>query len=244
MPPRKLRMLVGPFSDPRLFVMVQKEFFIYFKDLCSLKPEEDVLDIGCGCGQMAIPLITYLNRGSLYEGFDIIPSLIKWCQKNISSKYKNFNFRTADVYNRFYNPNGKYQASQYEFPYMNESFDFLIAKSVFTHMLPSEMENYFSNAARVLKSGGRCLFSFFLLNNESLEMMNASKCTLDFKYDFEKYRVVNAASPEEAVGYEETFVLDLYRKYGLRVTYPIHYGSWCGRPKILSYQDIVVACKE
>ena len=75
-------------------------------------------------------------------------------------------------------------------------------------------------------------------------MTNAAEISLDFRYNYENYRVVNATSPEEAVGYEENFILNLYRKHGLKITYPIHYGSWCGRHKFLSYQDIVVACKE
>jgi len=164
-------------------------------------------------------------------------------QKNISSKYPNFHFRLAELFNKRYNPKGKYKASEYKFPYGNESFDFVFAKSVFTHMLPQDMENYFSEIARVLRRGKRCLISFFLLNEESLKLINAKKSTLDFKYDFEKYRTIDPNTPESAVCYDEAFILGLYKKYGLKINQPIRYGSWCGRLNFLSYQDIIIASR-
>jgi hypothetical protein len=68
----------------------------------------------------------------------------EWCQGNISSKYPNFRFQLADVYNTEYNPGGTHRASEYESPYEDESFDFVILTSAFTHMLPEEVSNYLS----------------------------------------------------------------------------------------------------
>jgi len=113
-------------------------------------------------------------------------------------------------------------------------------------MLPEDVENYFSEIARVLTRGGRCFITFFLSNEESLELINTKKSTLDFKYEMEKYRTTNANVPEEAVCYDEAFILSLYEKYGLKVNEPIHYGSWCER-RDPSYQDtiqdIIIATK-
>jgi len=123
---------------------------------------------------MAIPLTKYLSEGS-YEGIDIIPYHINWCKKNIMSRYPNFRFQMADVFNKLYNPKGKYKPSEYEFPYQDEDFDFVFLTSVFTHMLPKDMENYFSQIARVLRKKGRCLITFFLLNKESLRLIEMVK---------------------------------------------------------------------
>jgi len=243
-PPHKLRCRVGPFSGARYYRAVGEEFFQYFKDLGGLELNEDLLDVGCGCGQMAVPLTKYLGQSGTYEGFDIIGTMIEWCRKNISSKYPNFHFGLADLFNKMYNPKGKYKASEYKFPYRNESFDFVFAKSVFTHMLPQDMENYFSEIARVLKRGKRCLISFFLSNKESLKLINTGQSTLDFKCEFGKYRTVDPNTPEGAVCYDEAFILGLYEKYGLKIKQPIRYGSWCGRLNFLSYQDIIIASKE
>ena len=138
---------------------------------------------------------------------------VNWCRKKIASKYPNFHFQLADVFNKKYNPSGKYKASEYKFPYENASFDFVSLTSVFTHMLPQDMENYFCEIARVLKRDGRCLVTFFLLNEESLQLINAGKSTLDFKYDFGRYRAISTSVPEAAICYDEAFILGLYKKY-------------------------------
>ena len=38
-------------------------------------------------------------------------------------------------------------------------------------MLSADMENYLKQIARVLKPGGRCLITYFLLNPESAKLM-------------------------------------------------------------------------
>lgn len=228
-------------SDYGFFKQIGEEFFGYFKDLAELKPNERVLDIGCGIGRMAVPLTKYLDRNGSYEGFDIVADGINWCSKKITPHHPNFNFQLADIFNSKYNPNGKYLASEYKFPYESESFDFIFLTSVFTHMLPDDVDHYFSEIRRVLKNGGRCLITFFLLNEESLQLVNDKKSTLNFKHDFGKYRVIDTHVQEAAICYDEALVLDLFHKYELKIRPPIHYGSWCGRPDFLSYQDIIVA---
>jgi SAM-dependent methyltransferase len=241
-PPTRL-MFDGP-RDVATFKENGEEFLRYYIELCGLKPHERVLDVGCGIGRKTIPLTTYLDETGSYEGFDVNRVGIDWCRKKISARYPNFRFQHADVFNKRYSPEGKYRASEYRFPFEDAFFDFVVLGSVFTHMLPADMENYFSEIARVLKEGeGRCLISFFLLNEEVLELIEAQKSTLDFKYDMGRYRVVDADVPEQAVCYEESLVLGLYDKYGLRINRPIHYGSWCGRRDFLSYQDLIIAQK-
>ena len=46
-------------------------------------------------------------------------------------------------------------------------------------------------------------------------------------------------SPESAVAYDESFVMQLLEKYGLAVEQRI-YGRWSGREGGLSYQDILI----
>ena len=88
------------------------------------------------------------------------------------------------------------------------------------------------------------MITFFLLNKESLQLINARKSTLDFKYEFGEFRTIDANTPEAAVCYDEAFVFSLYEKHGLRITQPIRYGSWCERSVFLSYQDTIIASKE
>jgi SAM-dependent methyltransferase len=222
---------------------VGEEFFRYFVELGHLRPHESVLDVGSGSGRMAVPLTDYLSGEGAYEGFDISAEAVRWCRERITATFPNFRFEVSDIYNAAYNPQGTYQASEYRFPYENGTFDFVFLTSVFTHMLPRDMEHYFSEIARVLKPGGRCLITYFLLNEESTPMIDAGRAILNFAERGELYRTINRSRPEDAVAYDEKFVRSLYAKYGLAVGEPVYYGSWCGREKFLSLQDMVLAYK-
>jgi ubiquinone/menaquinone biosynthesis C-methylase UbiE len=228
----------GPFEE------IGEEFLRHFIELGNLKPDERVLDLGCGIGRMAVPLTSYLGDRGSYEGFDVYPKGISWCQENITSRYPNFRFRVADIRNKEYNPGGRFAASEYELPYNEASFDFVFLTSVFTHLLPNEVDNYLSEIRRVLAPGGRCLATFFLLNEESLDLLCSGSSTIDFKHDFGEYRTKNASTLEAAVAYPESFIRNLYSRHGLSIADPIRYGSWPGRTDFLTYQDIVVALRE
>ncbi|MCT4572638.1 class I SAM-dependent methyltransferase, partial [Bacillus thuringiensis] len=56
LPPPELVQYVG--GD---FKKVGKEFLKHFIQIGALKPNEKVLDVGCGVGRMAVPLLNYLN---------------------------------------------------------------------------------------------------------------------------------------------------------------------------------------
>jgi len=239
-----MRLQVGPYFDSRFYRQVAEEYANYIKRFCAIKPNASILDIGCGTGSIAIALTKYLGQNGKYEGFDINDTMIEWCKKNISSTYPNFHFQFSDVFNKRYNPKGRCKASQYKFPYENESFDFVLVKSVFTHMLPKDMENYLYEVARVLKKNGHSLITYLLLNPESLGLMSKKLATLgDFKYVFTNYRVIDKITPESAVCYDEKYIRSIYKKFKLNIIKPIYYGSWCGRKKFLGFQDIVIASK-
>lgn len=238
--PPKLLIFVGGGN----FRKIGAEFFRYFKEFAGLEPHEKILDVGCGIGRIALPLTRYLDKNGCYEGFDVVKPGIQWCMNRITKRHANFSFRFVDLYNRNYNPQGKYRASDFKFPYNGQSFDFVFLISVFTHMLPEEMENYFSEIARVLKKGGRCFITFFLINKESLGCIAAKKSFVEFKYDFDNYWAIDDKVPEATVAYDEMFVRGMFMKNGLQIRTPILFGSWCGRENFLSYQDVIIAAKQ
>jgi len=239
--PPKRKIFVGGRED---YKRIGEEFLRYFIELGGLEPDERVLDVGCGIGRMAVPLTKYLNERGSYEGFDIVPDGINWCRKKITAKHPNFRFQLADIFNKKYHPRGRYRSSEYRFPYASESFDFVFLTSVFTHMLPDDMEHYFSEISRVIKKGGRCLITFFLWNEEALQLINAGKSIYDFKYEGKGFRTIHRDTPESAVAYDERFIRGMYEKFRFTIREPIHFGSWCGRENALAYQDVIIAVKE
>jgi ubiquinone/menaquinone biosynthesis C-methylase UbiE len=204
-----------------------------------LQTNERVLDVGCGCGQMALHLENYLDKGGSYVGLDIHRRSINWCQKKIASRHRNFHFAHIDVRNLAYNPNGSQPAEAYRFPFDDHSFDLIVLKSVFTHMRPPEVSNYLSEVSRLLKNDGRCLATFFLLNDEQAALGSKGANELAFNFGAGEWRYVHEHSPESAVAYDESFVMQLVEKYGLAVEQRI-YGRWSGREDGLSYQDILI----
>ena len=91
-------------TDVAEFEKVGRDFFNYFLDLGKIKPDDYILDVGCGQGRMAAPLTKYLSEKGRYVVFDIRRQDIEWCQKKITPKHSNFRFQTADVFNKAYNP--------------------------------------------------------------------------------------------------------------------------------------------
>lgn len=220
-----------------------EEFLKIYQEVCGLQPDEKMLDVGCGIGRKTLPLTRYFNAQAVYEGVDITKAGIDWCREKITPRFPNFQFHHLSVYNKHYNPSGQYQPSEYTFPFAAESFSFVMLGSVFTHMLPADVENYLSEIHRVLMRGGRCLITYFLLNDQSLRLLETGKSTLDFKHVLDGYRAVSRTSPEEAIAFDESWVRRLYKKVGLKIV-RLDYGSWCGRENYASYQDLMLAVKD
>jgi len=235
-PPRHLN-----YAGDGDFEATGNEFLQYFTDLAGLKPEHRVLEVGCGIGRMARPLTTYL-KGGTYEGIDIVPRGIRWCQSHISANYPNFRFHLADIKSAMYNPHGRFNPTEYRFPFGNSEFDFIVLTSVFTHMMKRDLENYLAEIARTIRPDGTCLVTFFLLNNDTRQLIAGGMSSLNFQFFRDGSHIDDERSPDRAVAYDEEYIQALYGELGFTVE-TVRYGGWCGRTDYLSYQDIVVARK-
>jgi len=243
LPPPELVSYASGSYDEELFRATGCEFFNYFRDLCRLRPSARVLDLGCGCGRMAIPLVGHLDRTGSYEGIDIHSPSIEWATENIAANFPDFRFQRADVSNSTYNPQGKVPQHRYRLPFPDRSFDFAFMTSVFTHMLPSGLENYFREVVRVLRVGGRALMTFFLLNERSAKFIHARKSEFQFPFRWDICAVQSAEHPEHVVGYNEMAIKRMCRSYGMRLHGPIIPGRWTGNPDGMSFQDLVITQK-
>lgn len=234
-PPRRLS-----FVGAGDFEQTGREFLGYFTELGGLRPGDRVLDMGCGIGRMAVPLTEFLDGGS-YEGFDVGREMIRWCERNVTPRHPAFRFTWAPVYNAKYNPFGHLDAREFRFPYETASFDFAFATSLFTHLRRDEVGHYLEESARVLRPGGSCLLTFFLLTPEAERAVEEGRAMLDMRHSVDGGATTDPRQPEEAIAFRPEVVRELMGAAGLEIREPIHAGVWGGAPDGLTLQDLVVA---
>jgi SAM-dependent methyltransferase len=223
------------------FYEIGHEFVGYFKDIGGLQPNERILDAGCGCARMAIPLTDYLDANGSYEGFDVVREYIEWDQQNVTPKFPRFGFHHVDVWNSMYNAEGKLQADSFRFPFADNDFDFAFLTSVFTHMFRADIAHYLDELHRVVRPGQRVFATYFVMNDEARRLVETEKSALEFKPTDGGYWIINEEVPEAAVAYDEAELRALHKEHGFKeLSGGFQYGSWSGRDKYLSYQDIVV----
>lgn len=202
-----------------------------------------LLDVGCGCGKIARPLVGYLGAQGGYDGIDITHAAIDWC-RDAYRGHPNFRFHLADLQSSRYNAGGATRASEYRFPFEANSFDVVFLGSVFTHLLPADTAHYLREIGRVLKPGGRCLSTFFVLDTQALANVEAGRTTPAFPHRWgnEGCRVELLDVPEAAIAYDEAAVRRMVTEAGLVVD-AINHGEW-GRGRLVPHwQDEVWSSK-
>jgi ubiquinone/menaquinone biosynthesis C-methylase UbiE len=223
------------------FRAVGAEFLHHFVALGALRPDDHVLDLGCGIGRMAVPLTQYLSDRATYLGIDVVEDGIRWSQEQISTMYPNFRFLRLDVRHPIYNPAGTSVATAVRLPAENASIDFAIVVSVFTHLLPPEMLAYAGEIARVLKPGGRCFCTAFIMNEASRGALRRAAGRLPFDPNAPgPVHFAFSDNPLAAVAHDEAWLFERLALQGLRIAGPARYGRWSGRDDGLSYQDLCI----
>ena len=209
----------------------------YFIAYCGLRPNGSVLDIGSGMGRSAVALTQFLSKEGSYRGFDVVERGVAWCTKNITSRFPNFLFKYIPLNNDLYRPGGE-APETFRFPYPDKTFDLIIVNSVFTHMVANEVENYFNEMARVLKTGGTAYTTFFLYEHGQ----NTFPDGFDFPVDREHFRLMDGGVQSANVAYRKDYLeKELAGKNGFKTRY-LFEGSWRGLPKkdCKEFQDLVI----
>jgi SAM-dependent methyltransferase len=193
------------------FVAVGDQITTLLCTYASLGQKSRVLEIGCGCGRNAISLAGFLGDGN-YTGMDIEPVALEAARNNSLLRRKHFVFDLLDVLNDVFNPTGRYLATEYVLPYPDESFDVVFLISVFTHMLTDEVRNYATQIARVLKPGGRCFLTAYLLDQD----MDGQQ--RKFPYKSQEHSYEDEAIPGIAVAYESSFLQSAFAANGMEIS--------------------------
>jgi ubiquinone/menaquinone biosynthesis C-methylase UbiE len=213
----------------------------HLQKYASLNSQSKVLEIGCGCGRTGFALSRILDNGN-YTGMDIEKISLESCKQSPLFIRKEFRFDYLDVQNDEYNPEGANRADSYKFPYESNEFDVIFLVSVFTHMLTDDVKNYIAEISRVLKPGGICMVTTFLMDK------GRQTNGISFSHNEKDHYFYNQAMPEVAVGYYSDFYAAQFALSGLIQMHEILWGSWRNSHEIVSSsgfaQDIIFFIKE
>ncbi len=215
---------------------IGQSLFETVRKVCRVKPTDAILDIGSGCGRVAVPLTGFLDRGT-YDGVDIVLPMVKWCQQNITPGFPNFRFHHADLKNTLYSDAGQ-DAAGYTFPFKDASFDVIFATSVFTHLVPKSAFRYAQEIARVLRpTTGRALLTFYLTHDDyRARVSRGETLAATFPHQLDGYSVSRLDNPEAVTAYEEAGAAKMLRDAGLSVD-SISRGWWSGNKSGWTHQD-------
>jgi SAM-dependent methyltransferase len=221
------------------FIQQGDKMLSYFTSFCSLKPDSNVLDVGCGIGRMARPLAGYLSSQGSYEGFDIVTEGIQWCSKAYVN-YPNFRFKYISLKNDLYNLSTLQEASEFTFPYSADIFDLIILTSVFTHMQENSVRNYLKEIGRVIRKDKFCFCTFFVITPESLNFLNHQKNPF-FKYRFTNYFLHDLKVKDANIAFKYDVIEEMAADAGLMI-HSFYPGWWAGlnEKECLDFQDIVI----
>ncbi len=130
----------------------------------GLRPDSDLLEIGCGMGRLAYALNGFFDTGT-YTGFDVSAAAIAWLDEHYAPLLPNFRFDLIDVRNTRYNTEGSTDAEAVRFPYPDDAFDMVCSYAVLIHMPLPEVRHYMGEARRVVRPGGTAIMSVFAVTD-------------------------------------------------------------------------------
>jgi SAM-dependent methyltransferase len=239
LPPENLLAGVGPGEYWR----IGRETVALVDELVTVRPEDRILDVGCGLGRVAWPLAGRLGRRGSYTGLDVSRQYVEWCRQNLGLPPRRFTFHQADIRTSAYNTEGLVAAEDFVFPWPAESFDLALSISLFTHLMPAALQHYLREIRRTLRPGGRIFSTFFLLDARGKEAVASGFTYPTFTEPIEHGLVHDPLVPEDGVAYEPDWVFASFEEAGLVVT-GVHAGEWKTFLEERSYQDVVVAVRE
>ena len=116
---------------------VEKQMLIGY----GLEAADTLVDVGCGSGRLAKALVPHLTKGR-YLGTDVVQELLDYARQGCPPRWQ---FALVE---------------DIRIPFPDNCADFACFFSVFTHLLHEETYCYLLEAQRVVKPGGRIVFSF------------------------------------------------------------------------------------
>lgn len=228
------------------FRAIGAEFLRHFVEIGGLSPRDDVLDVGCGFGRMALPLARYLDPTARYLGLDIVAEPVAWCRRHVAPLHPGFAFEHADIRDPLYNPAGALPADSGFLGSVPAPLgwrpDFIAMDSVLTHLERPAIDRLLTDARSVLRPGGHLLLTAFL-TGEGTPPPGTACCFPPAAWRLDRPLTGLRGEPTTAaVGISWQWLTEAMGKAGLRPE-RVSFGHWRrGHEEGTAFQDLVVAC--
>lgn len=208
-----------------------------------------MLDVGCGVGRLYLAARPYLGASDTYTGMDVSNSFLEICRRRY--KDQNVSFVHLDASNPLYASDGSVENAPW--PFEANSFNFVTALSVWTHLSERDFRFYLAELGRTLAPGGKALITFFILDDDYDATLSSRTDNQSHFYpqpstmwifDQPAYGSSSyfyprwAEVPEVAIGVSKAAFDDAVAQANLKV---VQYFSGCWKEQPgLHFQDIVV----
>lgn len=201
-----------------------------------VRPADSVLDVGCGPGSMVSGLLGRIGPEGSYVGFDVHRPSVEWCRRRYGGD-RRCRFELARFDSPYATLRGR-PVEQYSFPVADGTADFVLAKSVFTHLLPAEAKRYLEEIRRALSPGRPAMVTGFLFAADSRTGRGRSRyfsCTDSVG----RFRWRSQLRPQSAVAYERGWFERMVKEAGLRVQW-LSPGFFPGDAASIAGQDVLI----
>ena len=155
----------------------------------GLEPHHTILDIGCGTLRGGRHFIKYLNPGK-YTGTDISSAAIEYAKTLVRQE------GLSDKQPRLILTESKELTFE---EFTGETFDYLLAQSVFTHLKHEHIEECFKYVGTIMKENSVFFFTFF----EADRFVQRSR--KNFSYPFSFFETLSLQYGFEAQNYSDDY---------------------------------------
>jgi len=136
----------------------------------GLLPTHTILDIGCGTLRGGRYFIRYLQPNK-YTGIDISPAALNYAEKLVTEE--NLSEKKPRL---LLNKDKKLKFKEFS----NETFDYIIAQSVFTHLRPEDITECFEYISNIMTK--ESLFYFTYWESSKIEQVGLKDFTYSFQF--------------------------------------------------------------
>lgn len=223
-PPRRLRYVgEGDYTE------VGETWLGLLRSLALVRPDERVLEIGCGAGVLTRPLERHLGPGARYVGYDDDAGAIEWCTTAYRDR-PDFSFElTADL-----------SAPDLVLPFQDETFDVVVMHDELPHLPPEAVAARLREARRVMIGEGRLFATAYLLDADARTALADGTAAIAFHADDGAPAAEGEHGGARTFAVDEEWLLDRVAEAGFK-TVGIRHGSWTPRQDTKAFPDILVA---